>query len=158
MNGSNADTVEHLELLTELASCCEVVVEFGVRFGYSTKAFIEAKPKLLISYDIDPCDLNMDELKRLAKENGVKWVFRQQSSHGTVIPKCDLLFVDADHTYESVKKELELHKDKAKTIAFHDTVSFPDINRAIMEECMGWTPIANRTNCNGLLVIGNPAT
>ena len=155
MLGGTEDMHEHQDYLTHLATGMDTVVEFGVRYGCSTRSFIKAKPKRLLSYDIVMCS-NKDELSKLAEENGVEWAFTKASTHDIEIPECDLLLVDAEHTYASVKRELELHKNKAKLIAFHDTVSFPDINRAIDEECGEWERIEDSRYDNGLLVIKNP--
>ena len=43
--------------------------------------------------------------------------------------KLDFLFIDADHTYEGIKRDFELYSPlmkKGGIIAFHDIVSSPD--------------------------------
>jgi hypothetical protein len=43
---------EHMDTLRRYASDCNVVTEFGVDVGFSTIAFLAARPKELHSYDI----------------------------------------------------------------------------------------------------------
>lgn len=51
----------------------------------------------------------------------------------------DIIYLDAEHDYESVKKDIEAWKPKAKHIlAGHDYHSFPDVQRAVKDS--GLTP------------------
>lgn len=51
----------------------------------------------------------------------------------------DIVYIDAEHDYESVKKDIEAWRPKAKhVLAGHDYHSFPDVQRAV-KDC-GITP------------------
>jgi len=51
----------------------------------------------------------------------------------------DIVYIDAEHDYESVKKDIEAWRPKAKHIlAGHDYHSFPDVQRAVKDS--GLTP------------------
>ncbi len=53
-----------------------------------------------------------------------------------ILPPLDLVFIDGDHAYESVKSDFEVVKPwlSAKaTVAFHDTVAFAGVSRLLGE-------------------------
>ena len=164
-----SDINEHLPTLRDLASECEVVVEMGVRWVVSTWALLSGKPKKLTSIDINhPKNhgIDIDSVKATAEEAGVPFEFILGDTTKIEIDECDFLFIDTWHVYDQLKKELELHADKAKKyIAFHDTVTFgtegetkgykglmPAIEE-FLEENAHWKIKKHYTNNNGLLVL-----
>lgn len=117
--GSN-DIALHLPKLRELARQCDVVVEFGVRDGHSTKAIIEAHPKRLVSYDIEPCPA-VEHLQT----NGTAFEFIVADCENVDIPECDMLLEDAKHTAGHVQAILDRHSHKVrKWLVFHDTKTY----------------------------------
>lgn len=123
----------HLPLLRFLASKCQHITEFGTDEGFSTTAFLAAKPKVLHSYDLH---FNHPSLKEVTKSQPLAshWCHHEGDTLDADIEETDLLFIDTDHTYEQVIGELTLHGDKArKFIALHDIVTFPCIVPAIRE-------------------------
>lgn len=117
-----SDINEHLPTLREYGEKCEHITEFGVRYIVSTYAFLAAKPKKLISYDINPC--NWEPLRDLVK-NHTEFIFKQEDVLKTNIEPTDLLFIDTLHNYSQLKEELRLHSDKvSKYIILHDTETF----------------------------------
>jgi len=121
----------HLPLLRFLASKCKHITEFGTDEGYSTTAFLAAKPQTLHSYDLH---FNHPSLKEICQPGVVAWYRHPGNTLEATIEETDLLFIDTEHTYEQVKGELELHGDKArKFIVLHDITSFPCIVPAIRE-------------------------
>ena len=133
---NKSDINEHLEALKALALGCELVVEFGVRRGMSTSAFIAARPEKMLAFDHRREEPHTSELEEAAEEAGVDFTFLQKSSREErpEFETCDLMFIDTRHTYEQRSLELELHGHKAgKYLGFHDTVSYPELTKAIKE-------------------------
>ncbi len=166
------DIYKHLPVLLEYGKKCDRIVEIGLRTGISTLAFIEAKPLYLTSVDIY-VDYNSDEIRglnRYAYENKVAFSIIEGDSRDIEIPLCDMLFIDGEHTYPTVSKELELHAGKVKKyLGFHDVVTFgyrnevdrggkQGINWAIEEflaENPNWVIDYVSIFCNGLLILKN---
>lgn len=109
-----------LNRLRQLATGCNLVVEFGVRKGVSTTALLLGAKKV-ISYDIET-NSHIDDLKILG---GNRWKFIQQNTLKAEIPACDMIFFDTLHTYVHLTKELVRHAHKSrKYLVFHDTITF----------------------------------
>ena len=164
-----SDTVLHLPVLEWFASLCDSVVEFGVRTGESTVALISGCKGEVKSYDIVESEA-VGLLRSLVLP--CSWTFRRHDTltHSHLVPEADLFFFDTLHTYDHLKKELDLHGRKArKFLVFHDVftcgqqdISGPDPSvRGIMpaiEEFVARFPdeyeTAYKTDCNnGLLVL-----
>lgn len=126
----------HLEVLYKYGMLCGRITEMGVDGVNSTWAFLLSDPVSLTSIDIQntkaPQILNLAE--QLANDNGIEFTFIQEDTLKVSIEPTDMLFIDTDHTYEQLKQELQLHADKVSTyIAFHDTIAYPSMTRAITE-------------------------
>lgn len=160
-----SDINENLYELYELAKECETIVEMGVRTGVSTRAFLNTNAKLL-SLDIS-LNPQVQKLFDIAKQKG-KWVeYVQADVLNIEIGKTDLLFIDTFHIYDQLKRELNLHGNKAnKYIAFHDTYTFglkgedgkdeKGLLSAVIEFVMEnphWRFHKYKTNNNGLTIL-----
>lgn len=163
-----SDIVLHLPILEYYASLCSHVTEFGVRTAQSTLALIYGCGKEIHSYDID-----RSPMARLLKNISLPcrhWEFHRADTGvaETNVKPTEFLFVDTLHTYEHVKKELDLWGCKvSRFMAFHDTYtcgdldkSGPDkevkgINDAISEFMKEntWTTVYKTDCCNGLWII-----
>lgn len=120
---TKSDINEHCPVLYELAKQCDHVTEFGTRWGVSTSALLYAQPKKLICYDIGARGKAVSLLKDLAGDTDFE--FHKANTLEVTIDPTDFLFIDTWHAYVQLKKELEMHADKAnKFMAFHDTVKF----------------------------------
>ena len=119
------DINEHLPIIAKYSSECDTIVEMGVRFVVSTWAFLKGKPKKLTSIDIaQPPENNLNLVKQACMIENIDFSFINKSTLDIVIDECDLLFIDTLHTYQQLKRELQLHGNKAKKyLIFHDTVS-----------------------------------
>lgn len=129
-----SDINEHLPLLRELASECEHVTEFGLRWaGGSTAAFLAAQPKTLISWDIDlKCIYSPTVLSLLENTGRTSFQPRIGDTLKITIEPTDLLFIDSLHTAKQLLSELERHVDpKAqavrKYLIFHDTATYAHV-------------------------------
>jgi len=163
------DINEHLPTLRRYAEGCDLVIEMGVRDIVSTWAFLDAKPKKLISIDINhPNSVggNLDLVIHLSILEKIDFEFIQADTTKITIPECDFLFIDTWHVYDQLKKELELHGNRSKKyIGFHDTVTFGEtgetpgyggLNKAIdefIQENPHWKLKEKFTNNNGLTIL-----
>lgn len=159
------DIYEHLPKLLELANECETVTEFGVRWGYSTRAFLLSKSKL-ISYDIE-LNQRVTQLFDIARQTGKDCSYLMANTLELTIDETDLLFVDTDHSYEQLQAELNRHHARVKKyIVFHDTHTFGTTGQApgdkkglltaiieFMRDHPEWRFKYHTTNNNGLTVI-----
>jgi hypothetical protein len=163
---SESDIAEHLPLLFALATRAEIIVEFGVRSGKSTTAFLAGqslipKPTRLFSFDIN--DYSKVFVGKFMP--GDEWVFaRADTSVMPTIPECEILFIDTLHTANQVRRELR-HADRVESmIILHDTVLFgengeanePGINLAIAEFLAShshWRKLKEYQHNNGLMIM-----
>lgn len=119
-----SDINQLLPHLYDYAKLCDTICEMGVRNPTSTYAFLHARPKKLVSYDIGRYP-EVDEAERLAKEEGIDFTFILQDVLLADIEETDFLFIDTFHTKTQLERELALHAGKVrKYIGFHDTTSF----------------------------------
>ena len=120
---NTSDINENVHILHELAQECKTVVEFGVRTGVSTRAFLASDVQLL-SFDII-LHPKVQELFRTAQAHGKSVQYIKADVLDIRVDPMDMLFIDTLHTYEQLSKELALHGNQAQRyIAFHDTYTF----------------------------------
>jgi FkbM family methyltransferase len=159
-----SDINEHLPVLLNLANECQTVVEFGVRTGMSTRALLVSNCRLR-SYDLilDPTVVSLFDL---AKKSGKDVDYIQANSLEIDIDPVDMLFIDTDHHYAQLSKELNKHSNKVKKyIAFHDTYTYglkssPDDNKGLLGAILEfmsmnpeWRVKHYADNNNGFMVI-----
>jgi hypothetical protein len=117
------DINEHLPLLHKLANEVKHVTEFGVRNGQSTRAFLAADC-ILRSYDLY-IDQTVKKLFDVADASMLDKKYEVGNSLEIVIEPTNLLFIDTDHNYNQLKKELYLHNSYvSKYIVMHDTTTY----------------------------------
>jgi GT2 family glycosyltransferase/uncharacterized Rossmann fold enzyme len=121
------DTNQLFPTLKAYAEKCQHITEFGVRGVFTTWAFLAARPKRMVSYDVE-YSANIEEAKDEAKKADIKFDFILNDVLKSNIEQTDLLFIDTKHTYAQLKEELRLHASNiSKFILIHDTTSFGDI-------------------------------
>lgn len=152
-----------MPVLRRFAAGCDHVTEMGVRGVVSSWAFLAARVKRLVCYDIARTP-NVDAFERLAKVV-TNFSFHEADVLHVNIEETDLLFIDTYHTYGQLRAELARHAPRVrKFLAFHDTVTFgevgedgkrPGIRQAIDElVAQGkWAVLLERSNNNGLTVL-----
>lgn len=158
-----SDINEHCNRLMEIASGCDHVTEFSVRTGSSTTALMAGKPKMLVSYDVNPIPTH---LKPMADSNGVD--FHGIQANPLDLPpvmQTDLLFIDTFHTYKQLSAELKLHGNQSRRwIVMHDTIIYgfagedgqDGLLKAIGEflnDNPEWAASEHHANNNGLTVL-----
>lgn len=160
-----SDINEHVDRLRDLGMECPHITEFGSRSGVSTTAWVAARPKTLICYDLVRFG-SIDHIEQAARAAHVEFIFHVQDVRHVSIEPTDLLFIDTLHVYDQLKIELALHADKAKKyIVLHDTETFGQRGEApnsvglwpAVEEFLAmrpeWKIHERRANNNGLTVI-----
>lgn len=165
-----SDISEHLSTLSNYANECEHITELGVRTVVSTWALASGNPKVLRSYDIlhpekHGAKEHFEQFIKAVDETEIDFLFTEADDLQIEIEETDLLFIDTWHVYDQLKKELELHGNKAKKyIIFHDTVTFgehgegggvglmPAINE-FLQSNSHWAIKEHFLNCNGLMVL-----
>ncbi len=154
-HSGETDIGEHLETMKQYGSQVDSIVEFGVRGGNSTSAWLLSGAKKLTCYDINKCETEM--FAKWAKENGIGFEFIVGDSRVVEIEECDLLFIDTHHTYEQLTAELDRHGNKAgKYIICHDTVYDAGCLTAIedyIKRNSHWSIREHFENNNGLTVL-----
>ena len=154
-----SDINEHLPTLKKYALLSDRIIELGVRGMVSTWALLAGIPQFLVSVDIvHPSEHggDVEEAKKMAKEEGVNWFFEKLSSLRVEFPRHDLLFIDTIHSYEQLTQELKLHSPHTtKYIILHDTI-IPEMKRALSDFLLGnndWKVKEVFTNNSGLTVL-----
>jgi hypothetical protein len=156
LSNSGCDICEHFPLMLKYGKQCDHITEMGVRNVVSTWGWIGSNPKKLVCYDIRRSNEVQDAIDTAA-ELGLDFTFHEADTRVIEIEETDLLFIDTEHTYDQMQKELELHGNKArKFIIFHDTAHCHEMNVAIkefMEANPHWVNEEEVTNNNGFKII-----
>lgn len=163
-----SDINEHLPTLMEYASHCNHVTELGVRSVVSTYALMMGKPNVLKSYDMNPVEIHgvdINEVYNLAKDSNVDFEFILADVLKTTIEETDFLFIDTYHSYDQLRRELQLHANKSRMyMGFHDTTTFAEIGEGgekglwfaiqeFLDENKDWTIEKRYENNNGLTIL-----
>ena len=159
----NSDIGGHMQELLRLGRLCRVIVEFGVRAGNSTSAWLLSKPAELHCYDQSvPGDVNL--FYEVAASN-TKFLFTTaDTSSLDDIPDCDLLFMDTLHTEDQLKAEMKHARRVRKYMVFHDTEfngwkgegGQPGLRHALIDFLLDhpeWRIDCHYKHCNGLTVL-----
>lgn len=136
-----------LTWLAEQASCHDLIIEIGSFHGRSTRALGDYARGMVIAVDTwtGPVGANerdvlpsfyakfQDNLQDLIHEQKVVPITPDEVKF--IVGPPDLVFIDADHQYLGVKRDIEywLPKiEKGGIISGHD-YSYPDVRRAVHE-------------------------
>jgi hypothetical protein len=121
---------EHLPVLRDRARECGSVVELGAGTLVATWALLAglsqsaAKQKSYVGIEVRECDdpLTLRVAHLCAHHHDIGFAFTVDKNEFKMNPPCDLLFIDALHTYPHLTAELEhFHHNVAKYIIMHDT-------------------------------------
>ena len=112
----------HCELIRDMASKVDHVVEFGTGLLVSTTAILAGQPRTFTTYDVNPHD-GVPGLYEMRGRTDFKQVVQNDLEIEPV--SCDMLFIDTNHTGEQLFAELTRHADGVrKWIVMHDTEGF----------------------------------
>jgi hypothetical protein len=123
------------QVLSDLTSQCSSVVEMGIGplslglnstwallHGLHLSETTEIKKYTSVDMEDNPINYNIYHAKDVAINLGIDFKFISADSGTVDIEEYDLLFIDTEHTYQHLMKELNKHSSKIKKyIAIHDT-------------------------------------
>lgn len=122
-----SDINQHVTVLAEYASRCASVLELGVRSGVSSWAFLQGltangqDAKRLVGVDLERHS-EIDEIARIAAENGVQYTFVTGNDLDVATEAADLTFIDTWHVYGQLRRELAKFAPLTRSyIIMHDT-------------------------------------
>lgn len=157
-----SDINEHLTFIRDECVGMERIVEFGTRDANSSVAFMAAKPREFIAYDIGHRE-SAEILYTLSAKTAVRLI--NSDSLDADFDWTDVLFIDTLHVSSQLKAELELHGNKTrKKIILHDTEIYgqkdehggPGLMQAVNDFISinpHWRISCHRKNNNGLTVL-----
>ena len=167
----HSDMYVHMPVLREYASNCDHVTEFGVRGGVSTTAFMHARPRRFVAYDLVRSQEAL-ALFSIAAANDLSYDFVEADVLKVTIEPTDFLFIDTYHCYSQLTAELRRHSESVRRyIGFHDVETFGEwpespiywgepesrgIMPAITEflgEHQNWQQVHFTKECYGLMII-----
>jgi len=115
----------------------KTIAEVGVKFGRTTFFLLDNVHDLVIhAVDLDISMFYNEEIKskykdRLIPIKGYSYDVADQLPNNSM----DLIFIDADHSYDAVKKDIIAYTPKLKKnglLAGHD-IDYPGVNKAVKE-------------------------
>ena len=115
----------------------KTIAEVGVKFGRTTYFLLDNLPDITIyAIDLDISKFYNKEIKekyrdRLIPIQGYSYSVADRLLNQSL----DLVFIDADHSYDAVKKDILAYTPKLKTTGLltgHD-IDYPGVNRAVNE-------------------------
>ena len=111
------------------------MAEVGVRDGRTTFYLLDNCPNLKIyGVDLSNDGYYSEDVKEKYKDRLVA-IEGNSYSVSHLVPKVDLVFIDADHSYNGCKNDILLYRSKVNKngiLAGHD-IDYPGVNRAVNE-------------------------
>lgn len=123
---TQSDINQHLQFLSELASECKHITEFGVRTWISTISLLAwaSQKTEIVSFDIEKLP-EVDIIGNRVKQDKKHWTFIKHPTEQIIIDPTDMLFIDTLHDYSQLKMELRNNASRVrKYIVMHDTETF----------------------------------
>jgi predicted O-methyltransferase YrrM len=108
------------------------MIEVGVRDGRTTFYLLDNIPSLTI-YAIDK-NISFAKNNILEKyENRLIPIRGLSSEVAELVPRVDIVFIDADHRYKPCKSDILLYREKANGILCGHDIDYPGVNQAVNE-------------------------
>lgn len=139
-------TDEELNFLHQLSKRYNTIAEIGSWKGRSTNALLSGCPGIVTAIDhfkgSDPKDKThgavgvYEQFIENTKDfNNLKTLRMSSEEASNITDTFEMVFIDAEHTYDGVKKDIELWKNKAtKILCGHDyTPGWPGVVKAVEE-------------------------
>lgn len=136
-----------LEWLYDQASKYDYVAEIGCWEGRTTMVMAAAGPKRMFAidtwqgsseigdntYGADRLQIMPTFLRNINRFPNVVAVMCDSSEAASYLPDMDMVFIDANHTYEGVKKDILQWGPKAKRLLCGHDPYFPGVKKAVIE-------------------------
>ncbi len=125
----------HDEIRNRLIDC-ESYTEMGINQGATLAAAVLQNLKQVRAYDIKlGWYIEAQQLfENYAHDNNIDYKVFEMDTLKCVIEPTDVLYIDTQHRYDHLTKELHLHANKVnKYIIFHDTHTMTGLKRAVNE-------------------------
>lgn len=124
------DMGPHLRTLIGYASRCETIIEFGVRTGVSTWAFLDGLPPTGRLASVDTQAVIVPDRVR----DDRRWTMFERDDRDDqlhpLLPKPDLVLIDTTHEYHHTLEELAIaDRLGARWVLLHDW-NLPDVQDA----------------------------
>lgn len=126
VRSEESDIRDLIDVLVKYGHDCQHITEFGIGDGSSAIAWLFSRPKNLVCYDIGR-QPSVDDIARLASENGIDFVFHEANTAHVTINPTDLLFIDTVHNAGQLEHELKNESHVNKFIIMHDTETYGDV-------------------------------
>lgn len=133
-------SVEELTFLYETAKEMKDVVEIGSYKGRSTKALIESGTKVIAidnwkgNNDLRVTDKDYQEfLKNTKGSDNLTTIVGDSVESAKYIDSVDMVFLDGDHTYDGVKRDIKAWLPKAKKLLCGHDYDLPEVKQAVDE-------------------------
>lgn len=109
------------------------MAEIGVRDGRTTFYLLDNIPELTI-YGVD-LSVSGFYSQQIQEKYGDRLIAIQGNSYQVCdqIPTVGLVFIDADHSYKGVYKDIMAYKNKAQVILSGHDIDYPGVNTAVNE-------------------------
>lgn len=168
MSENRSDIDLHMSKLQKMAELFPVIIEVGVQWGNgSTRAFKngfgnnKSDDRLFISidinYEIDDKDKPAFDFWHFILGDSTSEPVLEQTRKLLNDRKANIIFIDSNHTYDQVKKEIEAYKqfgNKDTIWLFHDTYlggNEHELRKGIIESCPETHEYQDISiDCNGL--------
>ena len=134
----SSKTVDTLQKVSKLLPKDAIFVNIGAYMESSTACILYGRPDIVAySIDIEMCQNGLDNLEKLGL-SAVRLLGTSQDHGKKWDSEIDMVYIDGDHSYESVKEDIELWVPWVKKngfIAFHDygTPHTPGVVKAVDE-------------------------
>jgi hypothetical protein len=138
-------TDKELKILSELAHLSYNVVEIGCWKGRSTKVLLDSCSGIVYAVDkwegtndqtgamVLLQDVYSEFVKNVGHYDNIEIIKELSLDAAKKINSVDMVFIDADHSYEAVKADIEAWLPKCdKFICGHD-YDYPDVKKAVDE-------------------------
>ena len=126
---------QELHFLHDTAKTMQSVVEIGSYKGRSTYALCSSGCPLVTSVDPHWSGTFKEFITNLAEFQNLRYFSLCSQDADILITQTDMLFIDGNHEYESVKQDLELYTIKTtKLVTGHDYIpEWPGVIKAVNE-------------------------